>query len=91
VVIRSLTTTGDGTWTRGTGGGITVDSDMTEEYAEATWKAERLIPALEPCAAQPGESLREARSSDCYTYGRRRRLTAAPYLDAPRSSGTARS
>jgi len=48
VIIRSLTTTGDGTWTLGTGGGITVNSDMTEEYAEATWKAERLLHALTP-------------------------------------------
>ena len=29
VIIRSLTTTGDGTWTLGTGGGITVESDVT--------------------------------------------------------------
>jgi len=50
VVIRSLTTTGDGTWTLGTGGGITVQSDVTEEYAEATWKAERLLSALVPDA-----------------------------------------
>ncbi len=52
VVIRSLTTTGDGTWTLGTGGGITVDSQPDEEYAEATWKAARLIAALRtdlPC------------------------------------------
>jgi anthranilate/para-aminobenzoate synthase component I len=48
VVIRSLTTTGDGTWTLGTGGGITVDSQPDEEYAEATWKAARLIAALQP-------------------------------------------
>jgi len=47
VVIRSLTTTGNGHWTLGTGGGITVQSDASEEYAEATWKAERLLAALE--------------------------------------------
>lgn len=46
VIIRSLTTTGDGTWRLGTGGGITVKSDLVEEYAEATWKAERLLCAL---------------------------------------------
>jgi para-aminobenzoate synthetase len=54
VVIRSLTTAGDGLWQLGTGGGITVQSDAGEEYAEATWKAERLLKALaEPavCAA----------------------------------------
>jgi len=43
VVIRSLTTTGDGTWELGTGGGITVRSDVAEEYAESRWKAERLL------------------------------------------------
>ena len=42
VVIRSLTTAGDGVWRLGTGGGITVRSDATEEYAESRWKAERL-------------------------------------------------
>jgi para-aminobenzoate synthetase len=43
VVIRTLTTTGDGTWELGTGGGITVRSDVQEEYAESRWKAERLL------------------------------------------------
>ncbi|MET0525324.1 MAG: anthranilate synthase component I family protein [Nocardioides sp.] len=47
VVIRSLTTTGDGRYTLGTGGGITVQSDASEEYAESRWKAERLLRALE--------------------------------------------
>ena len=47
VVIRSLTTTGNGQWTLGTGGGITVQSDASEEFAEATWKAERLLAALD--------------------------------------------
>ena len=42
VVIRSLMTAGDGTWTLGTGGGITVHSDAESEYAEAQLKAERL-------------------------------------------------
>ncbi len=42
VVIRSLTTAGDGVWRLGTGGGITVRSDAAEEYAESRWKAERL-------------------------------------------------
>ena len=46
VVIRSLMTTGDGRYTLGTGGGITVQSDATEEYAESRWKAERLLRAL---------------------------------------------
>lgn len=43
VVIRSLTTAGDGSWSLGTGGGITVRSDLAEEYAESRWKAERLL------------------------------------------------
>ncbi len=42
VVIRSLFTAGDGQWTLGTGGGITVQSTPAEEYAESAWKAERL-------------------------------------------------
>ncbi len=47
VVIRSLMTTGDGSYTLGTGGGITVQSDPTEEYAESRWKAERLLRAID--------------------------------------------
>ena len=43
VVIRSLTTAGDGRWELGTGGGITVLSDLEEEHAEAAVKAERLL------------------------------------------------
>ncbi|UFN42773.1 anthranilate synthase component I family protein [Nocardioides okcheonensis] len=43
VVIRSLVTDGSGTWCLGTGGGITVRSDVDEEWAEAGWKAERLL------------------------------------------------
>ncbi|WP_460844237.1 anthranilate synthase component I family protein [Nocardioides ultimimeridianus] len=46
VVIRSLTTGGDGTYRLGTGGGITVASDAAEEWAETRWKAERVLAAL---------------------------------------------
>ncbi|MCY7400305.1 MAG: anthranilate synthase component I family protein [Nocardioides sp.] len=46
VVIRSLMTDGSGTWTLGTGGGITVKSDVAEEWEESRWKAERLLQAL---------------------------------------------
>ena len=42
VSIRSLMTAGDGRWRLGTGGGITVHSDVAEEYAESRWKADRL-------------------------------------------------
>ncbi|KRF12382.1 anthranilate synthase [Nocardioides sp. Soil797] len=47
VIIRSMTTTGDQVWRLGTGGGITVRSDVSEEYAESRWKADRLRRALE--------------------------------------------
>jgi para-aminobenzoate synthetase len=47
VVIRSLTTAGDGAWHLGTGGGITVQSDVHEEYAECRWKTERLLRVFE--------------------------------------------
>ncbi len=46
VIIRTLTTTGDGTYRLGTGGGITVHSDVESEYAESRWKAERLLSAV---------------------------------------------
>jgi para-aminobenzoate synthetase len=46
VVIRSLMSSGDGRYVFGTGGGITVRSDVEEEYAESRWKAERLLRAL---------------------------------------------
>jgi len=48
VVIRTLTTTGDGAYRLGTGGGITVHSDVESEYAEALLKAERLERSLLP-------------------------------------------
>ncbi len=47
VVIRSLTTAGDGRYRFGTGGGVTVQSDLHEEWAESRLKAERLLRALE--------------------------------------------
>jgi para-aminobenzoate synthetase len=49
VVIRSLVAERDGAsyrYTLGTGGGITVRSDVVEEYAETRWKAARLRSAL---------------------------------------------
>ena len=48
VVIRSLATAGDGRYLLGTGGGITVRSEVADEHAESVWKAERLLAALEP-------------------------------------------
>ena len=47
VVIRSLMTSGDGVYRLGTGGGITVRSEVEEEYAESRWKAARLLAALD--------------------------------------------
>ena len=52
VVIRTLVATdgGPGTgraWTLGTGGAITVRSDVDEEWAESRWKAERLLAVLD--------------------------------------------
>ena len=49
VVIRSLVATpaaGGWRYELGTGGGITVRSDVEEEYAETRWKAERLRAAV---------------------------------------------
>jgi para-aminobenzoate synthetase len=46
VVIRSLFRSGDGPWWLGTGGGITVHSDVEEEWAETLWKAARVRGAL---------------------------------------------
>jgi para-aminobenzoate synthetase len=46
VVIRSLFRSGDGPWLLGTGGGITVRSEVAEEWAETLWKAARLRAAL---------------------------------------------
>jgi para-aminobenzoate synthetase len=46
VVIRTLTTTGAGTYRLGTGGGITVHSAVEDEYDESRWKAERLLTTL---------------------------------------------
>jgi len=48
VIIRTLTTTGEGRYRLGTGGGITVHSDVESEYAEALLKAERLERSLLP-------------------------------------------
>lgn len=57
VIIRSLTTAGDGQWQLGVGGGITVQSDMTEEYAESIWKAERLLASMGSPSGQQGFSV----------------------------------
>ncbi|MDF1604295.1 anthranilate synthase component I family protein [Nocardioides sp. YIM 152315] len=43
VVIRSLMTAGEGRYVLGTGGAVTVRSDVGEEWAESRWKAERLL------------------------------------------------
>jgi para-aminobenzoate synthetase len=54
VVIRSMVSARSGSlgaetvYELGTGGGITVRSDLAEEYAETRWKAARLRAALRP-------------------------------------------
>ena len=52
VVIRSLVRSGGGRWLLGTGGGITVRSDVDEEWAETCWKAARLRAAVAPGGSQ---------------------------------------
>ena len=54
MVIRSLFTAGDGRWTLGTGGGITVHSEVDEEYAESAWKAERLRAVFDGLTPRSG-------------------------------------
>jgi len=46
VVIRTLVSEDGATWSMGTGGGITVHSDVESEWAEAELKARRLRDAL---------------------------------------------
>ncbi|HMY08636.1 MAG: anthranilate synthase component I family protein [Nocardioidaceae bacterium] len=46
VVIRSLFKGPKTDWILGTGGGITVHSDLTDEWHETLWKAERVRAAL---------------------------------------------
>jgi para-aminobenzoate synthetase len=57
VVIRSLVATREGEAWRyelGTGGGITVNSEVGEEYAESRWKADRLLEVFRtPPARSP--------------------------------------
>ena len=56
VVIRSLVAVPDGDrwrYTLGTGGGITVRSDVAEEWAETLWKSERLEAVLGRPADEP--------------------------------------
>jgi len=48
VVIRSLYAGPDGVWRVGTGGGITVRSDLEGEWAETLWKADRMRAAATP-------------------------------------------
>ncbi|MDQ6523784.1 anthranilate synthase component I family protein [Nocardioides sp. LHD-245] len=49
VIIRTLLTAGGcDEYVLGTGGGITVASDVAEEWAETEWKAARLLQAINP-------------------------------------------
>ncbi|KRA27845.1 MULTISPECIES: anthranilate synthase component I family protein [unclassified Nocardioides] len=47
VIIRTLVTAGED-YVLGTGGGITVASEVDDEYDETRWKAERLLQAILP-------------------------------------------
>lgn len=47
VVIRSLVRDPQGDWEVGTGGGITVRSNLQEEWDESCWKAERVLGVLD--------------------------------------------
>ena len=47
VIIRSLFTAGDGHWAFGTGGGITVRSDVEDEWEESRWKADKLLAVFD--------------------------------------------
>lgn len=46
VVIRSLVSADGTVWRAGTGGGITVRSDVAGEWAEAAWKVDRVLAAV---------------------------------------------
>jgi para-aminobenzoate synthetase len=37
----------------GTGGGITVHSDVAEDYVESRWKAERLLRVFDDASDEP--------------------------------------
>lgn len=47
VIIRTLVSAG-GEYVLGTGGGITVASEVADEFDETRWKAERLLQAIDP-------------------------------------------
>ncbi|WP_067899620.1 anthranilate synthase component I family protein [Nocardia vaccinii] len=55
VVIRSLVTDGSGCWTFGTGGGITVCSQVESELAETRFKATRLLDVLHSAESSADE------------------------------------
>src|SRR3546814_20398372 len=80
VVIRSLAGSHEGGWRIGTGGAITVASEMAEEHAESRWKAERLLavrpghfPLSTIALAQSGHHRHESTHLDIGTGWRRER------------------
>lgn len=85
VVIRSLTTTGDGTWEVGTGGGITVRSDVQEEHAECGWKTERLLRVFGDDAGLGEPSPRRSVSGPLVTAPCARRAVRPAPRATPRS------
>ncbi len=68
VVIRSLVARRDDDGWRyslGTGGGITVRSELREEYAETRWKAERLLSAVRRSDPSTPALVDRLRSAGC--------------------------
>jgi para-aminobenzoate synthetase len=46
-------TAGDGRYLLGTGGGITVRSELEGEFAESRWKADRLLEVFDELLPAP--------------------------------------
>ncbi len=51
--LATMTTSGDVRYLLGTGVGITVHSDVAEDYAESRWKAERLLRVFDDASDEP--------------------------------------
>ena len=83
VVIRSLYAGPDGVWRVGTGGGITVRSDVDEEWAETLWKAERLR-AAPASSREPGSLDKVEARAGCLPSHQAPRMAQQP---APRVLG----
>src|SRR4051812_7593959 len=74
VVIRSLTTAGDDQWLLGTGGAITVGSEVSAELEESYAKARAILGGIDPGRPRP----RRARGGRAGSPSARRRAPPAP-------------